>query len=362
VYELDLACKPDAARAWERMDAWWNRAILDRPTIQVTAPARIRRPPPEKHHTSVRERWIDAEHTVACFDAQAASTYWGGEILPSLFPNLGPEIMTAAYGAALEFSEGTSWSVPCLHDWSDIPKLRLDPENDYVRKLLEITRLGLVAGRGKWLTGLTDLHPGGDLAASLRDPQTLCVDLVTEPERVHELLEHIRPSFFEFYELQYSLMREAGQKVTTSWLPLFSAGRYYIPSNDFSCMISAPMFVEFFLPELLDETEWLDRSIYHLDGPGALRHLDTLLAMPKLGAIQWVYGAGNEPASKWMPVLKRIQAAGKNIHISIAASELDAFMENLEPEGVMLATGVGSVEEAEALITRVAKWTRRGVR
>jgi hypothetical protein len=362
VYDLDLACKPDAARAWERMDAWWNHAILDRPTIQITAPMPTRRSAPEKRHTSLRDRWMDAEHAVACFDASAAGTYWAGEILPAFFPNLGPEILTAAYGAEMDFGEHTSWSIPCLHDWADVPKLSLNPDGIYVRKILEATRLGLEAGRGKWITGITDIHPGADLAASLRDPQQFCVDLVAEPERAHELLERIRSSFFEFYELQHAIMRDAGQKVTTSWLPLFCGGRYYIPSNDFSCMVSNAMFVEFFVPELLDEIEWLDRSVYHLDGPGALRHLDTLLAIPKLGAIQWVFGAGNEPASKWMHVLQRIQAAGKNIHISIESDELDTFMENLAPEGVMLRMGASSVEEADALIARVARWTRKGVR
>jgi hypothetical protein len=353
---LELETKPDAGMVLQRMKAWWEREILDRPTIQITAPRPNPRPLPAKRHASVRERWLDTDFVIECAVIRAENTYWAGEILPSFWPNLGPEILTAALGAELVFGEETSWSVPLLPHGADIPKLAVDANNPYVRVILEMTRRALAAGRGKFLVGLTDLHPGGDLAASLRDPQQLCLDLVLEPEQVHALMEQLRPAFIAFYELQHRLLREAGQTLTTSWLPLFAAGRYYIPSCDFACLVSPQMFQEFFLPEIAPEIAWLDRSIYHLDGPKALPHLDAILALEKLDAVQWVWGAGNEPASQWMPVFRRIQAAGKNIHASIEPWEIPLFMECLRPEGVMLSTWARSVEEADALIAQIARW------
>ncbi len=355
-FELEL--KADAPEAVERMEAWWQGAILDRPTVQITAPCVQRPALPESSHTSHAERWCDVDYVLRRAEAQMRGTWFGGESMPIFNPNLGPEILTAAFGAPLEFSADTSWSVPILHDWSDIDSLRLDPENPHVRTILELTRESLRRGRGKWLTGLTDLHPGGDLVASLRDPQQLCVDLINEPEQVHRLIAHVQSSFFDFYTLQEELIRAAGQTVTTAWLNLFAEGRYYIPSNDFSCMVSTPMFREFFLPELIEETEWLDYSIYHLDGPQALRHLDTLLDMPHLDAIQYVYGAGAGPASRWLDVYQRIQQAGKKLHISIGLDELETFMEGLRPEGVMLQFGAPSVEAGQAAIERIKRWTR----
>ncbi|HXG24979.1 MAG TPA: hypothetical protein VNJ09_10515 [Chthonomonadales bacterium] len=357
---LELEYKPDAAQAVRRMEAWWEGEVLDRPAIQVCAPKPNPRPLPEKHHASLRERWMDVDYAVECADIRAANTYWGGEILPSYWPNLGPEILAASLGAELVFGENTSWSVPLLEDWEDIPNLAVNEDNPYLRTILDMTRRGLEVGRGRFIVGLTDLHPGGDLAASLRDPQQLCVDLVLEPERVHALMEQLRPAFYRFYELQHRILLEAGQTITTSWLPLFAEGRYYIPSCDFSCMISPEMFHAFFLEEIIEEIEWLDRSIYHLDGPAALRHLHLLLEIEPLDAVQFVFGAGNEPASKWMPVYRQIQAAGKNLHISIEPWEIDLFMEALRPEGVMLSTWARSVEEADALIAKVAKWTGCG--
>ncbi|MGD0090756.1 MAG: trimethylamine corrinoid protein 2 [Planctomycetota bacterium] len=356
---VDLEYKPDAEKACQRMAAWWEKEILDRPTIQVCAPQPSPRPGPKKHHASLRDRWMDVDYVLDCAQTNIANTYWGGEQLPAFHPNLGPDVMAAAYGCALVFGENTSWSEPCLTDWADIPKVKLNPDDIYLRTILEMTRRALQAGRGKFLVGITDLHPGGDLAAALRDPQQLCLDLAAEPDRVHELLKQLRPAFFEYYEQQYKIMQERGQKLTTSWLPLFCEGRYYIPSNDFSCMISPRMFRDFFLDELIAECEWLEHSCYHLDGPDAIRHLDALLEIDALDAIQYVIGAGREPATRWLHVFKRIQDGGKNIQAHVAPSDIDGFMEALRPEGVMLTTWAASVEEAEALIAKVAKWPRK---
>ncbi|MCS7061797.1 MAG: hypothetical protein RMN25_11625 [Anaerolineae bacterium] len=358
---LSLEYKPDASTVVERMAAWWEGEIVDRATILLSAPKPNPQPLPHKQHATLRERWMDIDFQVECAAIHAANTYWAGESLPIYMPNLGPEILTACYGAELQFTENTSWSEPILQDWADMSRLRIDPDNEYLRCILEMTRRALEVGRGKFLVGLTDIHPGGDLAASLRDPQQLCLDLVEAPDQVRGLLQHIYPAFFDFFKLNHHLIRAAGQTICTSWLPLFvDGGRYYIPSNDFSIMISTEMFETFFLPELLAEIAWLDHSIYHLDGPGALRHLDLLLDIPKLDAIQFVYGDGAKPASRWIQVFQKIQNAGKNVHISIEPHELDFFMDNLNPEGVMVQTSVASAEEADAMIAQIAKWTRKG--
>lgn len=356
---VELEYKPDGAKACERMAAYWEKEILDRPAIQVCAPKPHPQPAPEKHHATVRDRWMDVDYAVARAQHHMANTYWGGEWLPSWWPNLGPDVMAAAYGCGLEFGETTSWSVPCLKDWAHTPGVKLNLHDVYLTTILEMTRRALEVAKGRFLVGITDLHPGGDLAAALRDPQQLALDLALEPERVQELLQQIRRAFFDYYELQYGSMQEHGQKVTTSWLPLFCEGRYYIPSNDFSCMVSPAMFREFFLEELSEECEWLDRSCYHLDGPDAARHLDALLEIDALDGIQFVCGAGREPASQWMPVFKRIQDGGKCIQVHVSPGDVEPFMQALKPEGVMLTVWAGSVEEADALIAQTAKWPCR---
>jgi hypothetical protein len=42
-------------------------------------------------------------------------------------------------------------------------------------------------------------------------------------------------------------------------------------------------------------------------------------------------GDGNGPMSKWLPLLKRIQAAGNGLHISVGSEEVPGLLAELEP-------------------------------
>lgn len=356
---MELACHPEFDRAIERILAWFECQIIDCPVVQVTAPkptAELLDYLPYKEYETLEERWTDVDYIVEGTDINIGNTFYAGEAVPMFFPNLGPEILANMLGCDIEFGDITTWSVPMIRTWDEPWRdLMIDPDNRWLKLLIRMTKLGLEVGKGKWLTGITDIHPGGDLAAALRNPQDLCMDLIDCPERVKELILVTEPAWYQVYEAQYLLMREAGQG-TTTWLSVYSPGKYYPTSNDFSCMISRAAFDEFFIEELAWEWKWLDHSLYHLDGPGAARHLDSLLAQPDLNGIQWVPGAGSGPAIRWVDLLKRIQDAGKCIHFSVEAGEIDELTEHLRPEGVMFSTSAGSAEEAEAIVGKIAKW------
>ncbi len=356
---MDLSCHAEFDCVIERILAWFECEIVDRPVVQVTAPkppAERIPPPPGKHYESQEARWTDVEAVVARADVDLRNTYFAGEAVPVFFPNLGPEILANMLGCDVRFGEDTTWSVPLIRDWNQPWRdLKIDPDDRWLEVLLRMTRLGLEVGHGHWLTGITDIHAGGDLLAALRDPQNLCLDLLDCPENVKELIRITEPAWYEVYEAQYRLMRAFGQG-TTTWLSVYSPERYYPSSNDFSCMIGVEAFREFFLDELRREWKWLDHNLYHLDGPGAIRHLDALLAEPDLHGIQWVPGAGSGPAVQWVDLLRRIQEAGKCIHFSVASHEIDDLMEHLRPEGMMLSTTVDAPDEADALVRKVVGW------
>ena len=161
----------------------------------------------------------------------------------------------------------------------------------------------------------------------------------------------LKPALF------YEKLRAVGMP-TTSWTPLPVDGTFYIPSNDFSCMISTAMFEQFFLQGIVEECNYYDRSIYHLDGPDALRHLDLLLEIPSLDAVQWVFGAGNEGYARWIPVYQKIQAKRKSIQLLCDVSELPLVFETLRPEGVWFSqiTGVEDEETAREVLRRIERW------
>jgi hypothetical protein len=69
-----------------------------------------------------------------------------------------------------------------------------------------------------------------------------------------------------------------------------------------------------------------------MDGPGQIRHLDDLLALPNLHTIQWVPGAGQPPAPAWIDLLQRIQRAGKGVQVLVSVEDVMAMYTKLAPE------------------------------
>jgi hypothetical protein len=356
-----LEFKPDLEKTMQRMEAFWEGTVLDRPVVQfyLEKPLEEQQPLPASHHLTSRERWMDAEYQAQHTLARFSNQIFMGDSLPVAFPNLGPEVLAAFYGCPLEFGDyGTSWTQPILKNWDEAGQIHIDMNHPYFLKLVELTDAMLELGRDKFITGLPDFHPGGDLIASLRNPQDLAVDLLDHPEQVKLLLERLKPDYFKVYDFWYDKLSTRGQPLT-SWLELASYSKYYIPSNDFAGMISTKMYREFFLQEIIEECKFLDRSIYHLDGPGALRHLDVILDIPELNAVQWVPGAGREGFSRWVSVYQKIQAAGKTMIVYCNVSDLDLVTQTLAPHGLALSiSGVTSREMGENILSKMEKWTK----
>ena len=356
---MEYLYKPDYDRTLARFEAFWQREIVDRPPVTIALPKAGRRAArPTRVYASLEEKWLDIDGRIDDMEAAMDSTDFLYDSLPIAWPNLGPEIFSAWCGCGYEYGPTTTWSRPAILDWAaDYEKARLDMNHPLFRKTVEFTRKLIQRGRGKYIVGLTDFHPGGDHLAALRDPQNLAVDMLEEKDWVKKALTRSAAEFFAAYGVFYQMIHEAGMP-STSWTPVIHDGTFYIPSNDFSCMISKAMYDEVFLPGIAQECAFYERSIYHLDGPGALRHLDSLLEIKELDAVQWVCGAGNEGYHRWAGVYQKIQRAGKGIQLMCHVKELDQVFETLRPEGVWFSSigGVNDRETAEYAVRRIEKW------
>ena len=130
---------------------------------------------------------------------------------------------------------------------------------------------------------------------------------------------------------------------------------------DFSAMLSPDMFIEFVLPHLAAQCAHLDHSIYHLDGPGQLPHLDLLLDIPELDGIQWIPGAGNPTVGSpvWFPIYERIQARGKKLVLQgMERADVENVLANVSSKGLLIGITADSEDEAREWLNKAEKWTR----
>jgi hypothetical protein len=123
-------------------------------------------------------------------------------------------------------------------------------------------------------------------------------------------------------------------------------------------MISPRTFGELFLPAIDKQVEYLDYTVYHLDGVGAFAHLSALLALSGLHAVQVLPGTGKPSPLHYPDVLRQVQAAGKNLHISIPAEEVQAALSLLSARGLFINTSCRTEQEARDLLKAAESWSR----
>jgi len=354
---MELTTKPDVETCLDRVEAWWDGGIIDRPpvTIHVRSGRMPRKIPAA--HACLRDRWLDVEYAVESAEANIEAGVFVAENFPKYVPNIGPEVCAAAYGAQIQFGENTSWSVPCVDHIRDVLAMQPNLEAPYWQTIRRMTALSLERGAGRWITTVADLHTNGDLLAALRDPQNLALDYADDFEGVRLACRHVAEHFGVLFGDLYGPIAAAGLPCST-WGSMIARGSAYYVSCDFICMISPAMFADTILPAIAWETAYLDRSIFHLDGPGALKHLDALLGLKDLNAIQWTYGAGSGRAGDWIDVYRRVQDAGKGVEVqAIDLDDARAIMDHLKPEGVWLCVGGSyTMDEAQAILAEVERW------
>jgi hypothetical protein len=355
----EIAYKPDLEQCLERVYAWYEGELLDRP------PVRFSRTNAEyntvsgtgRGWASLKDRWFDAEYQLEKFIKESESKRFLAETFPVYWPNLGPHVFVAGFGCSCFFGEVTTWAKPVLEKLPQADALPVyDWNNEYLLKLDELTDLALEQAKGRFLVGYTDIHTGMDWCAALRGTESLLTDFYDDTESLCLLSKSYLPDFFKFFDHFADKLKKHGQ-LSVTWMNIPSSGKLHIPSCDFSTMISSEQFNEIAMPGLIEECLYMDHNIFHLDGKGVARHLDYILTLPKINAVQWVQGVGDDqPIMQWVPLIKKIQKAGKGVVVDISQTELESFIAEVPPKGIYLCMQAENAEEEEAILKRIERW------
>jgi hypothetical protein len=360
-YDFELANMPGFEKALERVYAWYENEIIDRAPIRFMAHNAFLETETETLNKMTAEQrknwWFNTELQIDNFLKSIEGKTFRAETFPVYFPNLGPDVYAGFYGAELEFGAVTSWSIPLVHDWEDMEKLVFYPENIYFKKIEELTNHALERCDGNFMVGYTDLHPGLDCAAAWRDPQQLCFDMIDYPDQVQQLLDFAIADFERIYDHFDSMLKVAGQ-LSVSWMGIPSFGRMHIPSCDFSNMISPHLFRQFGLSVLEQEVKSMTHNIFHVDGKGVAKHLDMILNVPEVHAIQWVQGVGDDlPIIQWVPFIKTVQAQKVPIIVDLNKDELTEFISVMDPTGLFLWVATENEQEEIEILKILEKWS-----
>ena len=353
----------DFEKIKQRFDAFWEREIIDRPIIYITAPRKIQKKRNFLVPNTVEKRCTDIEYILNKMMLNFDNTIYLGDALPWYFPNIGPDSFTAFLGGDLKFSYYrdaflgeiyTSKLTPFVNDLTKYNPV-LDKKNKWWIFMNELLDVLCSIAKDNFLVAIPDMHGGADSIATARGFDNLCIDIIEKQNEVKRVMKKLTKIYYEIYEVYYNKISSVGNGLIT-WIPAYSKRKWAaLDNDDFAALISPKMFEEFFLYEVKEFSKYFDNSIYHLDGPNSLRRLDYILLIDDLNCIQWVQGEGNsKPMEQWIDVCNKVLNSGKCIQIFCDPNEVEFLLSELKHEGLFLWVGhCESEDQAYELLKKV---------
>ncbi len=345
--------KPDWKQAMERLTAWWKGEKIDRVPALITA--RRKGVSPRSLKKIVPDMYTSPEVVFYNLDATLEATYWAGEAFPNHWVYLGPVPLSGILGCQMHFEENTVWHSPCFQTLEEAEKISFQEENCWYRLLFSLAEQSLRRSQGKYLVSGQGFGAASDVMADMWGAEKILLAMVEKPEIIRTILRKITEISCFLYDRMDTLVANY-QPGRFDWLRLWAPGRFWTLQSDISCMVSPGLFQELILPELEKETQHVDFAFYHLDGPGAIKHVETLLRIKTLAGIQWVPGAGAccDPLD-WLELFRSIQNAGKKLLVSCPPERVRALLEKVDRRSICLAISCKEQQDAEKILLELER-------
>jgi corrinoid protein of di/trimethylamine methyltransferase len=327
---------------------WWNHKgiilnMWEHFQEGVKPHADIPAPPP---YRDLNQRWFDPQWRAEYLDWYVAHSSLMADMLPVANTQLGPGSLAAILGGVFEGGEDTIWIHPDPNYSDDIV---FNPQHPNYLLHKELLKACKAKAQGHYYVGMPDLMEGLDVLAAIKGTDKVLLDTVMQPEVLEHQMQQINDIYFQVFDELYDIIRE-GDEMAFCYFSSWAPGKMSKLQSDISTMISVDDYRRFVQPFIREQCQKIDYTLYHLDGVGAMHHLDALLEIKELNAIQWTPGVG-EPqggSPKWYDLYKKILAGGKSIMACwVTLDELRPLLDNIGGDGVHIEMDFHNEQEVE---------------
>ncbi len=288
--------------------------------------------PEELKWKDMEDKYQNAQRIVDRYRYFCETHAFLGESFPNLNIDFGPGSLAAYLGSDIGFKEDTVWFKKCLDSWDGVPKLQFDPDNKWFKKHLQLAKDCRELAGNDFYVDMPDLMENIDVLASLRGAQDILMDLLDEPEKVGERIQEVTDCYYDYYNRFYDVIKdeEGGNAYTV--FQIWGPGKTVKLQCDFSAMMAPDDFRTYIQPSLKAQSEKADHVLYHLDGPAAIKHMDALMEIDGIDALQWTSGDAGPDGTlpDWDVIYDKAIAAGKSIWVKVYSGEFEDWIRNVD--------------------------------
>jgi 5-methyltetrahydrofolate--homocysteine methyltransferase len=211
-----------------------------------------------------------------------------------------------------------------------------------------------------------DIVENIDIISAMRGPHQCCYDLYYYPNKKKKALSQITDLYDIYYGMIYDIIKKPDGSSAYGPYNVYGSGKSAKIQCDFNALISPEHFDEFIMPCLRRQCDGLDNIVFHLDGVECIAHVDSLLSLDRLGAIQWTPPPGPSDIKaandRWFDLYKKVRRGGKGLWLSLAEygpegsiEAADKIIKEIGPEGLYLQFPEMDKKLAESLMLHAEK-------
>ncbi len=288
--------------------------------------------PEELKWKDMEDKYQNAERIVARYRHFCETHLFLAESFPNLNVDFGPGSLASYLGSDIGFNEDTVWFKPCLTGWEDVPPFHFDPENAWFKKHLALVQECRRLVGDDFYVDMPDLMENIDVLASLRGAMDTLYDMIEEPEIIEERIKEVTALYYDYYNRFYDIIKDAEGGNSYTVFQIWGPGKTVKLQCDFSAMMSPTNFRDFIQDSLRQQAEKADCVLYHLDGPDAIKHMDALMEIDGIDALQWTSGDTGPDGTleDWYPIYDKARAAGKSLWVKVYSGEFEDWIAHVD--------------------------------
>ncbi len=268
-----------------------------------------------------------------------AHKVWPADVLPVAWPDIGTVTLAPYLGAIPKYEKDNIWYQSCIRNPDAHPPLLFDPAHPYGRMLKTVLQKTVEYSQGHYFVGLPAIVPNLDVLTELRGTENLLMDMIERPAWVHQKLHEIEMAYRQAFDELYEIVKDEDNSMAFGYFMLWGPGRTGLLQCDTAAMFSPKLFDDFVVPYLRQSVEYLEHSMYHVDGHQCLENVNSLLEIEGLDAIEWTPDPQVPPGGSphWYDLYKKILNTGKSVWVAnIDVDDAIPLLDAIGPKGVYL--------------------------
>jgi hypothetical protein len=202
------------------------------------------------------------------------------------------------------------------------------------------------------------LRGPADVVAALIGAERLCIELIESPDQIRRLALFCAQAWIRASQQLISSIPawHEGYVLGARWI--FAPGPCTYASEDITSIFSPKVYKDIFLPVDKLMATHFPYGFMHRHS-ASMHHLEALLELPSGWAIEVTMDPTGPQVRDILPVLKRIQAAGRPLIVFGLndSAEIEELATELSPRGLCITVQADTPEQASSLVNSARRKT-----